>query len=166
MPCCLNMRGVPRTPTQNQEATRVRIPHRGDREHAHLGALGQCYFGASVAITAWTKQFRGSVILTARGESILGNSKIKIMSHLGAHRTASPAPFAQSMPSETEATGAACGPHLSRNRRTENGWFYGPARDRISAGPDAAVLFEQRLGRNCVGVSPMQVGHCPLKLSN
>ena len=54
-----------------------------------------------------------------------GDSEIKMMSHLGAHRTASPARFAQPMPSETEATGAACGPHLSRNRRTGNGSFAG-----------------------------------------
>jgi len=31
--------------------------------------------------------------------------------------------------------------------------IFGAARDRISTDPDAAVLFERRLGRNCVGVS-------------
>ena len=33
------------------------------------------------------------------------------------------------------------------------GSIYGTARDRISTDPDAAILFERRLDRNCVGVS-------------
>ena len=35
--------------------------------------------------------------------------------------------------------------------------IFGTARDRISTDPDAAVLFERRLGRNCVGVSLRRV---------
>jgi hypothetical protein len=55
---------------------------------------------------------------------------------------------------QNHPVGAWVGPG---GQSAEKRCIFGTARDRISTDPDAAVLFERRLGRTCVGVSRRRI---------